>query len=143
MEVLENIVPLRCWRQELRQDSGGAGKFRGGLGQEVEVEYLADGDGMLGMMSERHEHPAFGLFGGQSGQCTIATLNGRDAPHKGRAPLATGDRLVVKYPGGGGYGDPRERDPERVRQDVEFGYVSAEAARQLYGWTASPASKGE
>jgi N-methylhydantoinase B len=143
MEVLENIVPLRCWRQELRQDSGGAGRFRGGLGQEVEVEYLADGDGMLGMMSERHEHPAFGLFGGQSGQCTIATLNDRDAPHKGRAPLATGDRLVVKYPGGGGYGDPRERDPERVRQDVEFGYVSAEAARELYGWTASQASKGE
>jgi N-methylhydantoinase B len=134
MEVLENIVPLRCWRQELRPDSGGAGKFRGGLGQQLEIEYVADTTGMLGMMSERHEHPAFGLFGGGSGSKTVALLNGVDAPHKGRATLKPGDRLEVRYPGGGGFGDPRERDQDRVRQDVEFGYVSADAARELYGW---------
>jgi N-methylhydantoinase B len=134
MEVLENIVPLRCWRQELRPDSGGAGRLRGGLGQQLEIEYVADSTGMLGMMSERHEHPAFGLFGGGSGSKTIALLNGVDAPHKGRATLRPGDRLEVRYPGGGGYGDPHERDEAKVRQDVEYGYVSADAARELYGW---------
>jgi N-methylhydantoinase B len=134
MEVLENIVPLRCWSQELRPDSAGAGRFRGGLGQQVEIEYVADGPGMLGMMSERHEHPAFGLFGGGSGETTIALLNGQDAPHKGRAPLRPGDRLVVRYPGGGGFGDPKDRAPELVRRDVEYGYVSAAAAERLYGY---------
>lgn len=140
MEVLENIVPLRCWRQELRSDSGGAGRFRGGLGQEVLIEYLADGPGMLGMMSERHDHPAFGLAGGLPGQPTVATLSGEPAPRKGRARLRTGDRLLVRYPGGGGFGDPHERDPRLLQRDVDFGYVSVEAAARLYGY---PRSTGE
>jgi N-methylhydantoinase B len=137
MEVMESIVPLRCLKQELRPDSGGAGRMRGGLGLELIVEYTSEATGMLGMMSERKDHPAFGLFGGQNGMKTVAMLNDADAPQKGRAQLHQGDLLLMRYPGGGGYGDPAERDRRLVDRDLAYGYITREAAENTYGRTAA------
>jgi N-methylhydantoinase B len=132
MEVMESIVPLRCLQQELRADSGGAGTFRGGLGQIVRIQYIGDSEGVLGMMADRQQHPAFGLFGGGSGAPCVIQLNGVDVPQKGRVPIHPGDLVEILFPGGGGYGNPAERDRERVRQDVLFELVSAQSAVDAY-----------
>lgn len=135
MEAVEAVSPLRIWRKEFAVDSGGAGKFRGGLGQEVEVEVLAATSAIVSLFVERTRQPARGVLGGQPGGGSRVEINGRrdGFPLKGRSRIAAGDRIHVRYAGGGGYGDARERDRDALRADVEAGIVSAQAARELYG----------
>jgi N-methylhydantoinase B len=135
MEMVESLAPLRIWRKELAADSGGPGRFRGGLGQEVEVELLGSQECTLSFFVERRSHPARGVLGGAPGSPAVVEWNGRRDGYrfKGRNRMRPGDRLVLRYPGGGGYGDPRERPVELLRADVHAGFVSAAVAGDGYG----------
>jgi N-methylhydantoinase B len=135
MEIIEATGPLRVWRKQFRTDSGGAGRFRGGLGQEVEIELLALEECTLSLFVEHVQHPAAGLFGGRPGAPSEVLINGSatGVPLKGRTRIRPGDRLYFRYPGGGGYGDPLARDRAMVCADLEAGVISAAAAEMVYG----------
>jgi N-methylhydantoinase B len=134
VEALESIAPLLIWKKEFREDSGGAGTHRGGLGQEIEVEVTATEPLRLSLLSDRQKHAPRGLLGGHEGTTVEIYLRDGTRPHpKSRSSIKPGDRLVLRFAGGGGYGDPRGRDPGAVREDVRQGYVSARAARRDYG----------
>lgn len=133
VEVTEAITPVVVWKKELRTDSGGAGRQRGGLGQVMEV---ASRDGRpltLYARFERVDNPARGRQGGLAGANGVVSLaSGARLKPKGMQVIPAGDRAVIEMPGGGGYGDPASRDVAAVAEDVRLGYVSPEAARSLY-----------
>ena len=134
IEAFESISPLIVWKKEFRPDSGGAGRHRGGLGQEIEVEVVSTTPLRLSLLSDRHNYAAQGLLGGLEGARVEATLADGTRPHpKSRSSLNPGDRLIMRYGGGAGYGNPAERDPEAIRSDVRNGYVTPEAAKRDYG----------
>lgn len=138
MEVIEAKYPLKIRRYELLPDSGGPGRFRGGLGLTVEYEFLRGQQLTAVFVCNRCKFPAFGLFGGQDGRPSeiYITRDGGRGPCTCQAaglPLQAGDIVTINAGGGGGYGDPRERDPELVRHDFKTGYISAETARVAYG----------
>jgi len=136
-EAMEMEAPIRVHRVALRQDSGGAGTFRGGLGVVREYEIL-DGEVSLSHRGERHFFSAPGLHGGAEGakaHSVIRRAGGAEEviPSKAATTLHKGDRLIIETAGGGGYGDPHARKAEQVRDDVRNGKVSKEAARTAYG----------
>jgi N-methylhydantoinase B len=135
METIEATAPLRIWRKELRQDSGGPGRCRGGLGQSVEVELLSKYPATLSLFVEHASRPSRGLLGGWQGAPSVVAKDGKTEgfPLKGRSRLPPGGRVRVEYPGGGGFGPPGERDRELIMADVQGGYVSLETARKVYG----------
>ena len=134
VEATEAITPLVIWRKELRQDSGGVGRQRGGLGQVMEIGSREDAAFGIFARFERVKYPARGRHGGGAGQVGRLSLkSGTELKPKGLAVVPPGDRLVVEMPGGGGMGPAKERDPEAVRRDVRLGYVSREVARRDYG----------
>ncbi len=121
----------------LKEDSGGAGTFRGGLGVVREYEIL-DGEVSLSHRGERHFFSAPGLNGGSEGakaHSFIRRAGGGEEiiPSKIATTLHKGDRLIIETAGGGGYGDPHGRPAEHVREDVRNGKVSEDAARSVYG----------
>ena len=139
VELIESLSPLRCSYATLREDSGGPGRFRGGLGLVRKVEVLAQ-SASLSTVTDRSAIPPFGIFKGQSGygQYWSVIRNGieKPLPFSGKVSnykLKKGDIFQCLTAGGGGYGDPLERDPDIVRKDVIEGYVSMEAARETYG----------
>ena len=126
---------IQCLKYGLRQDSGGAGQYRGGLGIERVYRFGAAAFGTFTL--ERKVTPPWGLKGGISGctntiEITDATGSMREVRKATRHPIAPGDTLRVLTGGGGGYGDPSLRDPEAVRHDVVEGYISKEAALRDY-----------
>jgi N-methylhydantoinase B len=132
-EVIETLTPLVQRRRELRTDSGGAGRFRGGLGQTTEMASLGSGTWSVSALVDRTRIAAGGLEGGLEGSVGMLSLSTGDAiAPKKVTSLEEGVRVRLDLPGGGGYGDPRERDVERVLADVVAGYVSIEAALELY-----------
>lgn len=135
MEIIEALSPLRVWRKELATDSGGPGRCRGGLGQDVEVEFATDQPGTLSLLVERRHHPALGVDGGLPGAPSSIVWNGRDSgfPLKGKSAIKGGDILRVRYPGGGGFGDPRMRDRAEVQRDLDAELISPAAAKDVYG----------
>jgi N-methylhydantoinase B len=134
VEATEAITPLVIWRKELRQDSGGAGQYRGGLGQIMEVSSREDAAFGLFAGFERVKFPARGRNGGSPGQLgSVSLKSGTELKPKGLQVVPPGERLVIEMPGGGGMGPATERDPEAVRRDVRLGYLSAEAAKREYG----------
>ncbi|MFM8614396.1 MAG: hydantoinase B/oxoprolinase family protein [Alphaproteobacteria bacterium] len=136
IEAYESVAPLVVWKKRLRADSGGAGRFRGGLGQEVEIEVRAPDEVRLSLLSDRRDHPAQGVLGGAAGGAAVIAFDDGTRPHpKSRTTVAPGTRVTLLYPGGGGYGDPETRDPEALAQDIRDGYVSAEGATRDYGVT--------
>ena len=134
VEATENVGPVIVWRKELRADSGGAGRRRGGLGQHMEVGAAPGHECHFSAMLDRVDHPARGRRGGADGAPTVI---GRDdgAPMrgKGRQFVPHGARVVMAFPGGAGYGEVGERDPALVRRDLADGYVSEASAREDYG----------
>jgi len=135
VEVIEALSPVVIRRRELRGDSGGPGKFRGGLGQIIQVAVRSDRPFLFSGLYERIAHSAPGLLGGAPGAPgTVATSEpGAPVRPKTRSLLPAGTEITLNLPGGGGYGPPSERDPARVMEDVRNGYVSAERARTDYG----------
>lgn len=133
-EVIESLSPMVQHHRELRADSGGAGKFRGGLGQATEMGRLGGLAWSLSAMADRIQYPGAGLEGGKPGACGELTVDGnKRARPKALIALAPDSRVQLNLPGGGGYGNPFERDAQRVLQDVANGYVSIEAAATEYG----------
>lgn len=136
-EALEMDFPIRIRAWRLRTDSGGAGRYRGGLGVEKVFE-VSRGRATFSYRGERHTTRPWGVLGGRAGEGAWASLVRRDGtttpvPSKAILALEEGDRLVVATAGGGGYGDPLERPPEAVLQDVVDGRVSPRQAREVYG----------
>jgi N-methylhydantoinase B len=133
-EVVESLAPLILHRRELRADSGGAGKFRGGLGQRTQIGRLGDGSWSLAAMIDRVKFPGEGLDGGKPGARGEFLVDESARPQpKALVALSPKSRVQLNLPGGGGYGDPFERDPVAVLDDVVNGYVSPEAAARDYG----------
>lgn len=134
IEVLESVSPLLVRHKELAQDSGGAGRFRGGLGQDVVLDIQSDSPVNISLLSDRHKYPPQGLLGGRPGSKSIVALSDGTRLHpKSRSVLQPGETLHIHFPGGGGFGPPADRDPAAIKRDIEFGYVSQDAAEKLYG----------
>ena len=136
VEVNESNFPVLVERLELIADSSGAGRFRGSSGLRKDIRFLGE-HGTLSNLSDRHRFPPPGLQGGGDGalgQTLVnpGTPNERAAHPKAIYPLAHGDLVSIRTSGSGGYGDPLERDPALVAQDVVLGHVSAERARERY-----------
>ncbi|MAG30250.1 MAG: 5-oxoprolinase [Deltaproteobacteria bacterium] len=137
VEPLEATLPIRFERQRLLPDSGGAGRWRGGLGLETHVRVLTDAE--LAMRNERVLLPPCGRGGGKDGQAGEQGVIAADGDFRALPPkaanlrLAAGETFVMSTSGGGGLGDPRDRDRDCVLEDVAEGLVSAEAARAVYG----------
>jgi N-methylhydantoinase B len=140
-EILESAFPLLVEKVEFIQDSGGAGKQRGGLGSLLQIRLLTPAT--FYSFIEKAKTPHWGIDGGKEGFRNYALIKSKD---KGEfevlktsgVPLAEGDRVIVIAGGGGGYGAPSERDPETVRWDVINGYISVERAKQDYGVVIDP-----
>ncbi len=140
-EVIETVSPVVLKRRELRQDSGGPGTFRGGLGQVMEVAVRTDRPFLFSGLYERIRVPAPGLRGGAPGAPgAIHTNTGVAVRAKAREPLPAGTEVTLELPGGGGYGPPWARDPALVLEDVRAGYVSLARARADYGVAIDPAT---
>lgn len=130
-EALELEAPIRVHRASFMPDSGGAGTWRGGLGAALEYEIL-DGEVTITYRGERHFCPAAGTAGGEPGKPAAAEILRGDGaveiiPSKQVARLMTGDRLHIRTAGGGGYGDPTNRDATRIQADIEDGKISPPA----------------
>lgn len=145
MELQETILPFRIDEMSLRADSGGAGKYRGGLGFRKKYTFLRPC--LLQTNLDRTKHPPWGVAGGkpaQSGRVTVYK-GGRgkgEVVCKAKGyPLEPGDTVVLETGGGGGYGDPAGRDLELIQRDLDRGYVSRQAARRDYGVTITRGGK--
>jgi N-methylhydantoinase B len=137
VEATEHTGPVIIWRKELRPDSGGAGRQRGGLGQYMEIGATQGHEFDFSAMFDRVRHPALGREGGGPGGPTRFELDdGTVMRGKGRQAIPPGRRVMLALPGGAGYGDPKDRDPALVKRDVERGYISREAAMRDYGLSA-------
>jgi len=124
IEATEHVGPVVFWRKELRNGSGGAGQYRGGLGQIVEISATEGHEFYFNAMFDRIDHPARGRAGGGDGAPGAVLLDdGTRLASKGRQHVPAGRRLVLQLPGGGGYGPPEKRNPEAVKQDFDFDYV--------------------
>ena len=143
VEILESDTPLIVEKRELIPDSGGPGRTKGGLGRRMVLripddEYAPLPPVSLAMQSGRYRHPPEGLFGGKHGLKATFLVNGKEGNPYGLTHLKPGDVVMIDAPGGGGYGNPLERDPELVEKDVVDGYVSLEAAADQYGVVIDP-----
>ena len=137
IEATEHAGPVIIWRKELRPDSGGAGKTRGGLGQYMEVGAQEGHEFDIQAMFDRGLHPARGRRGGQNGaNTTIVRSDGAEMRVKGKQFVPHGERVKMAFPGGAGYGNPTERSKVQVKRDLALGYISDAAAAQDYGLSA-------
>jgi N-methylhydantoinase B len=135
IEILETEYPCRIARFDLVPDSGGAGRWRGGLSMRREYELLADATVIRRF--DKARFPPQGLAGGKPGGRSrfVVRLGGADeleAPASGRYEMKAGERFLLQTAGGGGYGDPQARDRAAIDHDIAEGYVSADGARQDY-----------
>jgi len=142
-EIFESDTPLIMEKRELLCDSGGPGKFRGGLGRQVvfrvpDDEFAPSSPVAIGVQGGRFRYPAEGLFGGKPGMKSKFLINGVPQDPAALNFAQPGDVITFYNPGGGGYGDPLERDPKMVEADVINGYVSLEKAKEDYGVVIDP-----
>lgn len=140
-ELMESTFPVFVEKAEFIPDSGGAGKHRGGLASQLRLRMLAPA--AFYAFIEKGKSPHWGFEGGKEGLRNYALIESRGKANfevlkSSGVPLNAGDMVTVVAGGGGGYGSPYERTPEDVRQDVENGYVSVEAARENYGVVINP-----
>jgi N-methylhydantoinase B len=134
VEATENVAPVIFWKKELRPDSGGAGKTRGGFGQIMEIGTKGELEFAVNAIFDRVAHPPKGRDGGLEGAPGVVKLvSGETLRTKGFQVIPDGERLLLLLPGGGGMGDARARDPARVARDVRDGLISLEKARDIYG----------
>jgi len=145
VEIFESDTPLIVEKRELLTDSGGPGKTKGGLGRRVvfripDDEYAPMPPVNLGIQSGRYRYSPEGLFGGKHGAKARFLVSGQPGNPFGLSRMKPGDVIIMDAAGGGGFGDPLDRDPEMVQEDVTQGYVSLEKAREDYGVVIDPAT---
>ena len=134
VEINEAIAPILIRRKEYRTDSGGPGRWRGGLGQVMEIANIEGAPFVLSSMFDRVRNPPRGRDGGGEGTGGRVTLaSGDERGPMGRQTIPAGETLVLEMPGGGGYGDPHTRDPALIATDVRDGLISRAAATDAYG----------
>jgi N-methylhydantoinase B len=134
IEVTENQCPLYFKHKEYLTDSAGAGEWRGGLSQRIEIANREKAPFTISAATfDRIKNPAQGRDGGKSGRKGVARLgSGKAIPDKGIHVIPTGDSLIVELPGGGGFGDPKLRSKALLEADVKAGLVSADSAASDY-----------
>ncbi|NJR43696.1 MAG: hydantoinase B/oxoprolinase family protein, partial [Akkermansiaceae bacterium] len=133
VEATEQVGPVIIWRKELRPDSGGAGKHRGGLGQFMEVGAREGHEFDIQAMFDRVDHPARGRRGGMQGApTTIGQDDGSAMKGKGKQFVPHGRKVLMAFPGGGGYGAPSDRTTAEVHRDLALGYITPDFARSQY-----------
>ena len=137
VEALELEAPARVHRMSLRRDSGGVGEYRGGLGCVREIEFLTDNIALT-HRGERHRHAARASRNGGDGAKAFSKIVRQDGSEevvhsKLFTVVHSGERLIVETAGGGGYGNPHERDRQSVQEDVRNRKVSEESAKKDYG----------
>jgi N-methylhydantoinase B len=133
VEATENVAPVVLWRKELRPDSAGAGRTRGGFGQVMEIAGKGDLEFAVNAVFDRVANAPRGRDGGLDGAAgEVRQTSGKKLRTKGFQIIPDGERLLLNLPGGGGMGDPATRDPALVARDVRDGLVSVEAARTMY-----------
>jgi len=144
VEIMEQTFPVLYHRYALREGSGGAGAKRGGLGLDYEVE-LRRGNATASFVMDHGRTGPQGALGGADGALNEVTVWQNEIPYtpghlskEQNIPMAPGDRVRVKTPGGGGYGDPFARDAEAVANDVRLGRYSHDEARSLFGVALGP-----
>ncbi len=123
VEITEHIAPLRVHHKRLRPGSGGRGKHRGGLGQEVLIESRSETPIAVSFLAERTVFPAFGIEGGEAGAPGILRINGEAVDPKRQYVLSKGDTVLLGTPGGGGHGPAAERSSEAIAADRHAGYL--------------------
>lgn len=134
VEATEQVGPVIVWRKELRQDSGGAGRTRGGLGQYMYVGAREGHEFDISIMLDRVDHPARGSRGGRDGApTTVRRSDGTEMRGKGKQFVPHGAVVEMGFPGGAGYGPPTERDVNAVKRDLALGYISEAEAEMTYG----------
>jgi N-methylhydantoinase B len=136
VETIESRYPILMEEYALREDSGGAGQYRGGMGLVRQYRLLAE-TAILQLRADRHEHPPYGLFGGRpaaSSRNLIDTGDGwRVLPAKVTLEITRDTVIRHEQAGGGGWGDPALRDPAAIEADLREGKITAEAAKRDYG----------
>lgn len=135
VEITEAVAPVLIHCRELRQDSGGAGRYRGGLGQRIKISSAINQDFLVFLSVERVRNPARGRQGGQDGAKGRIRIDQGDAdlPSKGEIRVKAGETLVFETPGGGGFGPPEDRSSAALERDLAGGLIGSEAARSIYG----------
>jgi N-methylhydantoinase B len=132
-EIWESLTNLTLLERRLLIDSGGAGEFRGGLGQRLVLRNDTAEPVYVAILGSRTEYPALGYAGGQPAAARRYLVRGEPVHAKGRYMLKPGELITIEDSGGGGFGDPRKRPADKVAADVEAGFVSVGAARGVYG----------
>jgi N-methylhydantoinase B len=136
VEATENVAPVIFWKKELRPDSAGAGRTRGGFGQIMEIAAKGEAEFAVNAIFDRVSNAPRGRRGGGDGAMGVVALgSGTRLRAKGFQVVPEGDRLILLLPGGGGMGDPKERDREAIARDVADGLITPERAKADYGWT--------
>lgn len=139
VELVEHVLPVTILSKRLVKDSGGAGRFRGGLGQRLAIRAASDQPLRILVQNMRTRRAPAGYRGGEPGTAGFNRLNGDLIPGKATVTLVRGDVLEVQVAGGGGMDAPRERSPESITEDISSGFISSSAAEGEYGSAASPA----
>ncbi len=132
VEILESAFPIQIVRKELARNSGGAGRFRGGLGQEFTIRISSQNPCSISLFSQRSKFPPKGLAGGKDGSVGKIFLNGRPIGAGKPLVLRKGDRLTIQTPGGGGFGEPKERSFSLLQRDIRNDLISKKCAHALY-----------
>ncbi|MES2534320.1 MAG: hydantoinase B/oxoprolinase family protein [Pseudomonadota bacterium] len=145
VELQEIHYPFLVEYHKLRENSGGPGRHRGGLG--IELRYRSLEKSTVNVMLERILEPPWGIEGGQAGRSNAALLTSvtgseRPVTKESNIPLVSGDTVTFRTAGGGGYGDPRQRDAARIEEDLRQGYVTPEGAAADYGYQPRPTGEG-
>ena len=145
VEILESDTPLIIEERGLIMDSGGPGKQRGGIGRRMIIRSPDDGENSpkrttIAIQAGRFIYPPGGIFNGKDGSKAKFLKNSENADPSGLTFCDPGDRISFISAGGGGYGNPFERDPKAVERDVQYGYISIEKAKQDYGVIIEPDS---
>src|SRR5260370_1595688 len=131
MEISAQVAPVRFHNKKLRPDSGGPGRHRGGLGQEILIESRSETPIAVSFLAERTLFPAFGIEGGRDGAPGELRINGEKTDPKKQYVVNKGDTVSLGTPGGGGHGDPKQRSDAARSPDVSAGYVTDRAHCRL------------
>ncbi len=148
VEVFESDVPVLCRRKALWTDSAGPGRYRGGFGQEYEIEVLGDdmgpvGDMLVSFRGGRFNNPVPGVLGGRASPISELYVNGVRQNAGIQRTMTGGDSFLCRIPGGGGLGDPKTRDRARIERDLRDGLITEQHARENYGYEPTRDATGD